>query len=185
MELNHYFDPTDFESLKKRNTSGWKYSLGATIEKNTLKLREGKAKNVEVALVGLPFESVEGECVENNAVDDIRKELYALAGLGKFTIVDFGNLKMASSFKGAYLALRDIVDYLYELDIVSIVLGGSQDFSYGICQAFRNNRFFSFCSVDAVLDVKKVKESTNSNNYLSRIFGQQEIFQFSLLPIQV
>lgn len=184
MELNHYFDPVDFEFYKNKSSSGWKYSLGATIEKHTLKLREGKARNVEVALMTLPYDSVDGECVENDTANTIRAELYELADLGKFTIVDFGNLKMASSYKGAYLALRDIVDYLYELDIVTIVLGGSQDFSYGICQAFRNNKFFSFCSIDSVLDVKKVKESTNSGNYLSRIFSQQEIFQFSLLAYQ-
>lgn len=184
MEINHYFDPVNFEKFESKDPSGWKYSLGSVIKKHTLKLREGKAKNVEVALIGLPFESVEGACVTTGVSDEIREQVYALASLGRFTIVDFGNLKEASSYKGAYLALRDIVDYLSELDIVSVVIGGSQDFSYGICQAFRNNPFFSFCSIDAFLDVKKVKESTNASNYLSRIFSQQSVFQFSLLGYQ-
>jgi arginase family enzyme len=78
-----------------------------------------------------------------------------------------------------------VVDYLNELGVVTIVLGGSQDFSYGICQAFRNDKLFSFCTIDAFLDVKKGKETFNSSNYLSRIFSTQpSIFQFSLLAYQ-
>ena len=37
----------------------------------------------------------------------------------KLNIVDFGNLKPASSIKGNYQALRDIVEYFNELKITS------------------------------------------------------------------
>jgi arginase family enzyme len=115
----------------------------------------------------------------------IRKELYQLTGQRKLNIVDFGDLKQASSTKGNYLAVRDVVDYLNELGVVSVILGGSQDFTYGVCQAYRNHKFFSFCSIDAFLDTKKGKETFNARNYLSRIFTNlPNLFQFSLLAYQ-
>ncbi len=185
MDLHHYFDAVDFVKFEKEISGAWKYSLGSTIEKQTLKLRDGNINNVEIALVGVPFHTHNNDCSITPVPHLIRKELYQLSGLGKLNIIDFGDLKQASSHKGNYLALRDVVDYMKELGAVTIVLGGSQDFTYGIAQAFRNHNFFSFCAIDAFLDIKKGKETFNPNNYLSRIFNNQpELFHFSLLGYQ-
>lgn len=185
MNLHHYFNAVNFAEFAKEIAFNWRFSLGAAIEKQTLKLREGKVKNVEIAIVGVSFDTQENDCNVSNVPNLIRKELYQLAGQGKVNIIDFGDLKKASSPKGNYLALRDVVDYLNELEVVTIVLGGSQDFSYGICDAYRNNKYFSFCTIDAFLDVKKGKETFSSGNYLSRIFSNlPDLFQFSLLGYQ-
>ncbi|MEN8116822.1 MAG: arginase family protein [Bacteroidota bacterium] len=185
MNLRHYFNSVNFSKYADSLTSAWKYSLGSTIEKYTLQLNELNISKVELAIVGVPFENCETECNVTGAPDKIREELYRLAGLGKVNIVDFGNLKQSKSQKGNYLAVRDLIDYLTELNITVIVIGGGQDFSYGVCQAFRNNKFFSFCSIDAFLDIRKGREPFNSTNYLSRIFSNQpNIFQFSLLAYQ-
>lgn len=185
MDLHPYFNAVDFSELTKELAYTRKYSLGANIEKHTRKFLEGSLKNVEIAIVGVPFETVENSCVPTDVPNQIRKELYQLAGQGKINIIDFGDLKPAISHKGNYLALRDVIDYLSELGIVAIVLGGSQDFSYGVCQSFRNKRLFSFATIDAFLDVKKEKEIFKPDNYLSRIFGSQpNLFQFSLLGYQ-
>ncbi|MCY1720760.1 hypothetical protein OU798_10420 [Prolixibacteraceae bacterium Z1-6] len=185
MNLQPYFDAVDFDVFAKDISYNWKYSFGANVEKHTQKFRDGNVKHIEIALVGVPFCSKDINCEITDVPDRIRKEIYQLAGQGKVNIIDFGNLKPASSYKGNYLALRDVVDYLKELGIVTVILGGSQDFSYGVCQAYRNNKFFSFCTIDAFLDVKKGKEPFNSGNYLSRVFSSQpNIFQFSLVGYQ-
>jgi arginase family enzyme len=185
MNLQHYFNPVDFNEYSKDIAYNWKYSLGATIEKCTMRFREGNEKNIELAIVGVPFVTTENESVYSDATNLIRKELYQLAALGKVNIIDFGNLKESSNNKGNYLALRDVVDYLNEMNIVTLILGGSHDFSYGVCQAFRNNKFFSYSTIDAFLDVKKGKETFSEANYLSRIFSSQPtIFEFNLLGHQ-
>ena len=116
----------------------------------------------------------------------LHKELYQLSKIdGNINIADFGNLKPASSLKGNYQALRDIVEFFNELGIVTIIIGGSQDLTVGVCEAFKGNKLFSFSTIDAFLDVKKGKESFNSRNYLSRIFtSQPNFFQFSLIGFQ-
>ena len=185
MNLFPYFDAVDFSQYVDDVPFGWKYSMGASIEKNTVKLQEGRLRNIELAIVGVPFNSTHDDFKRTATPDNLRKAFYSLAGVGKLNIIDLGNLKASTSHKGNYLALRDVVDYLSELDIVTIVFGGSQDYSYGICQAFRSNPFFSFSAIDAFLDVKKGVESLSSTNYLSQVFKTlPDIFQFNLLGYQ-
>lgn len=185
MNLNHYFDAVGFSAYSENSRLKWNQTLGATIEKHTLALNEKNWKTVEVAIIGLPCGTHENECVPSQSADRVREELYHLAAPGKINIIDLGNLKQAQSQKGNFLALRDVVDYLSEAKITALVIGGSEDFSFGICQAFRNNKFFSFCTVDACLDIKKSIETYQPDNYLSRIFSAQpDVFQFSLVGYQ-
>lgn len=185
MNLTDYFDGVDFKKLNNNQRLNIKYSLGSSIEKNTLALSESNFEKVEIAIVGVPFETVDNESQLIVAPNEIRKHLYRLAAIEKLNIVDLGNLKMAQSHKGNYLALRDVVDYLSELNITALVIGGSEDFAYGITQAFRNNKFFTFSAIDAFLDVKQSKEPYQCKNYLSRIFRKQpNIFQFNLIAYQ-
>lgn len=185
MDLTNYFDGVDFASFIPEDGVGTKYLLGSIIEKNTLALNEASLKKVDVAIIGAPFETQNNECSYTAAPDLVRKQLYQLSAISKLNIVDFGNLKTAQSHKGNYYALRDVVDYLAELGVPVLVLGGSEDLAYGISQAFQNDKFFTFTAVDSFLDVKQGKEVFHPGNYLSRIFSKQpDIFQFSLIGYQ-
>jgi len=186
MDIRCYFDSVDFSTYYNSGHLNWKYSLGATIEKSTLSLSKENIQNLNIVIVGVPFDSKKENTYSPEAPDKIRAELYQLAKFNsKINIADFGNLKPASSNKGNYQALRDIVDYFNELEIVTIVIGGSQDLSIGICEAFHGNSYFSFSTIDAFLDIKIAKEPFNFSNYLSRVFSRQpQIFQFNLIGFQ-
>ena len=186
MDVRHYFNAVDFSLLIEKSTTGYKYCLGTTIEKYTRKSTSGDMQKIDLAIVGIPM--YEGEWQENGSQtpDLIRKELYKLSGFSdSLHIVDFGNLKNPGNKKSAFLALRDIIEYFNELNITTIVIGGSQDLSIGIGQAFRSKPYFSFATVDALLDVKKGVEKISSDNYLSKLFTDcPGLFQFGLLAYQ-
>lgn len=186
MDVRYYFDPVDFSTFYKSGLMHWKYSIGSVIEKNSLSLSRENIQKLNIAIVGVPFDSRKENTFSPEAPDKIRVELYQLAKFNnKINIADFGNLKPASSTKGNYQALRDIVDYFNELKIVTIIIGGSQDLSVGICEAFKGDTYFSYSTIDAFLDVKTAKEPFNSGNYLSRVFSNQpNIFQFNLIGFQ-
>lgn len=186
MDVRYYFDPVDFSAYHKSGYLNWKYSLGSVIEKNSLALTKNSIHKLNIAIVGVPFDSRKKDTYSPDAPDKTRTELYQLSHFNnKINIADFGNLKPASSIKGNYQALRDIVDYFNELKIVTVIIGGSQDLNVGICEAFQSNPYFSFSTIDAFLDVKKAKEPFNSANYLSRLFSNQpQIFQFNLIGYQ-
>lgn len=186
MDVHYYFNSVDFSRFHNSGHLNWKYSLGAAIEKNSNILLKENIVKLNVAVIGIPFNSMKIDTYSPETPDKIRAELYQLSKFDtKLRIADFGNLKPASSIKGYYKALRDIVDYFNELNIVTVIIGGSQDLSIGVCEAFRGNRFFSFSTVDAFLDVKKGRETFNPNNYLSRLFSTNSgLFQFNLIGFQ-
>lgn len=186
MDVRYYFEPVDFTAFYNTGHLGWKNSLGSVIEKNTVSISKENIGKLNVAVVGAPFDSRKEADNLSEVPDKIRAELYQLSKFSeKINVADFGNLKPASSVKGNYQALRDIVDYFNEQKIVTIIIGGSQDLSVGICEAFKSEKYFSYSTVDAFLDVKQGKEPFNSSNYLSRLFtNQPNLFQFNLIGFQ-
>ena len=186
MDINYYFNQVDFPAYHNQGHLNWKSSLGALIEKNTVSLSEKNIVKLNIAIVGVPFDSRKENTFSPEAPDKIRTELYQLVKFdNQIRIADFGNLKPASSARGNYQALRDIVDYLNELNIVTIIIGGSQDLSIGVCEAFTGNRYFSFSTIDAFLDIRKAKEPFDSTNYLTRLFAvHPHLFQFNLIAFQ-
>jgi len=186
MDVKQYFNPIDFSSFSEKIADNWKYSFGQSIEKSTGKFTETNLQKVDAVIIGVPcFEGIWDES-KIKSTDKTRKELYSLANMsGNLNIVDLGDLKSSSSIKGTYLALRDIVEFFSELNIITLILGGSSDLCTGICEAFKNESFFTFSSIDAQLDVKKGQENLNSSNYLTRIFKKMpNLFQFNLLGYQ-
>jgi formiminoglutamase len=185
MDVRQYFNPLDFTMFSEKENR-WKYSLGQLVEKSTGKVTFSNLHKLDVVIIGVPFENGIYVGKKTNVPNKIRNELYQLAGFqSKIHIADFGNLKAAKTQKAVQLALRDVVEYLNELGIVTVVLGGSQELSFGISQAFKNQRLFTLSCIDSVLDVKRGTESFNSLNFLSRIFNtHSNLFQFSLLAYQ-
>jgi arginase family enzyme len=184
MNLPDYFNPVDFKAINSGANPLGKYSLGPEIEKNTLKFTQTNNAKIDAAIIGVPVEN--GEPQKNGTPDKIRTALYKLADFNNnLTIADFGNLKPATSAKGTFLALRDVVEYLRETKTVMVILGGSQELTTGICEAFKNDRFFWLATVDCLLDVKKGTETFNSTNYLTRVFKNlPNLFHYSLIGYQ-
>jgi formiminoglutamase len=184
MNLPDYFEPVDFTAIATEDNPLGKYSLGPEIEKNTQKFAQTNLASLDIVLIGVPVEN--GEQKKNGTPDKIRKALYKLAAFyNKLKIADLGNLKPATSAKGTFLALRDVIEYLREMNTVAVILGGSQDLTTGICEAYSNNRFFWLAAVDATLDIKKGTEVFDSTNYLTRVFKKlPNLFHFNLIGYQ-
>ena len=185
MDIRHFFDPVDFSKYMQTGFINRKYTIGTSIEKFMSAYSPEKIDRIDIAILGIPF-----DCrAENNisdAPDKIREELYDLSVINEnIVIADFGNLKLSNSQKGNYRAVRDLVEYFKEQNIISIILGGSQDLTIGICESFRNDPFFSLSVIDSLLDVKTGKDPLTSKNYLSHIFRLNPgIFQFNLVGYQ-
>jgi len=184
MALHDYFEPVDFSKFTTQTNPLGKFALGVAMEKMNKKYAGENPAAPDVALVGVPVEN--GVPKKNSNPDAIRSALYRLAAFNKnLKIADLGNLKPATSFKGTLLALRDVVEYLREMNVVTVVIGGTQELTAGICEAWKNDRFFWLTTVDATLDIKKGTETFDSTNYLTRIFKRlPNLFHFNLIGYQ-
>lgn len=186
MDVRQYFEPVDFSNFSSDASHLWKFSLGKDIEKSTLATTASNIPNIQIAIFGVPNDNGKNKTSVAQSPEKIRAALYRLSSHElKTKIVDFGNLKASKNQKGTYLALRDIVEFFNELNIITLIIGGSQDLTVGMAESFRNNPFFSLTVIDALLDVKKGREVSDSSNFLSRIFTQNpSLFQFNLLGYQ-
>jgi arginase family enzyme len=186
MDIRFYFEPVDFAIFQENNPTNWKHTLGATIEKTTHALTPENMANLKIAIVGVPFDNSVENLWSPEGTQKIREELYQLAKFDlKMAVADFGNLLPSVSIKGNYQSLRDVIDYFAEMQIVTIVIGGSQDLTVPICEPFFSDPFFSLTTIDAFADIKKGKEPLNPENYLSKLFSlHPHIFQFNIIGLQ-
>lgn len=186
MDIQQYFEPVDFSKYSEKMKDGWKYALGHSIEKSNSKLTPANIHKLDAVIFTVPVFNGSWHNQKNNPAEKIREELYRLSEIGKkMNVADLGQVKKARGRKGIFLALRDIIDYFNELNIVTVVIGGSQDLTVGICEAFKNETFFSLTAIDSLLDVKKGREAFSSTSFLSRIFQKNpQLFQFNLIAYQ-
>jgi hypothetical protein len=180
-DIQHYFDPVDFEKLNKTDNITTSKNLGFSIEKTTKSLNSNNFKRVKLAFFGIadPLDTL-------SSPDIIRSYLYGLSPISPILqIVDFGNLKPANTKKGGLLAVRDIVEYLSEQNITALIIGGTQEYTIGMCKPFVSQPFFTLTVIDSLLDVKKSRETLGSTNFLSHIFNEHSnLFEFNLLAYQ-
>jgi formiminoglutamase len=186
MDIRYYFKPVDFPKIQNGVYLKDKNSLGYFIAKNTSVFASGETGNYKVAIVGVPYEENSPNKGTAFAPDKIRGCLYQLSNINpKLKVVDFGNIKKGSGKNDAYFAIRDVVDYLKESGVVTIILGGGQDIGVGVARAFADDKFFQMSLVDPRIDLKSNREPFDSTNYLSRILKEMpDIFNLNFIGFQ-
>lgn len=185
MDLRLYFDSVDFDFFQKEKKFG-KHTLGHAITKDTGSYNKGGKGKISVALIGVPNDTNTPNKGTAKAPDEIRRHLYELSEFdAALKIVDLGNLKKGKTDQDTYFALRDIIDYQKENDIISIVLGGGQDISVGIARAYHDNKKFSLAIADSRVDIKTSREVSNAANFVSRILRENPaLFHLQFIGLQ-
>lgn len=186
MDISDYFNSVDLSRLGLKEEDLSKYSVGMTIDRRDGILSTVEIGKFEVAVIGIPCDDGDWKNGAAQAPDKIREQWYKMpCWAEKPKIIDLGNLKECKNKKETLLAVRDITDYLNELNVVALFIGGSQDITVGISEAYKSERYFTLSVVDAVLDVKERVEKFSSGNFLTRIFRNlPHLFQFNLLAYQ-
>ncbi|WP_430971683.1 formimidoylglutamase [Sunxiuqinia rutila] len=165
-----YLKPVDFSKWKPASWVQSKFSLGKLLEKNQTKLPLEKA---DIVLLGMEEDRnavVKGSA---KAPNKIRQHLYNLNRISpRFKILDLGNIRIGKTVNDSYYALRDVCSNLVEQGKTVVLLGGSQDLTFGITKAFEANPF-NLVNIDPKFDFKKGIKSINSETYLNFIIERQ------------
>ena len=106
------------------------------------------------------------------APDEIRAELYDLyKGDWTTKILDLGNLKIGEGVMDTYLALKEIIQYFLQKNILVLVLGGGHDLITPIYNGHSTlGKPLSFASADAFLDFQD-GENYHSKSFLSKLIS--------------
>lgn len=185
MDPGLYFNSPDFESIQQGEKFS-KHTAGYFIQADTLKGLSGKKGEIRVALIGVPLETT--SCNKGTALAPaaIRKQLYGLANFNGFRgVIDLGDLKAGKTVQDTHYALRDVVEYLSEAGVITVVLGGGQDLSIGIARAFTGMKDFTMAVADPRIDVKLGREVTGASNFITRILSENDrLFHLQFLALQ-
>ncbi len=170
MDLNDYFDPVSLEKPSYRFLQ-IKSSFGGSIRIHTPDQPIQISPSVEIAIVGVCEDRNSPNHGAAKAPDIIRSHLYQLARLVKKTgIVDLGNLRQGRTVQDTYYAVREVIRQLIEKNICPVLIGGTQDITWGMASAYEASFLsYNLVTVDARLDVRKPLRTFDSTSYLNKL----------------
>lgn len=170
MDLNDYFDPVSLQKPAIHLIPD-DLTFSRKIRIHTPDQKISGITDYNIAILGVPEDKnafIKGSAA---APDAVREKLYQLSGINRKTkIIDLGNLKITDNINDSYFALRDIILFLNSKSITTVVIGGSQDLSYGIDMAMnRKDSMYHLLSLDSRLDLGFKEKTISSRNYLDTI----------------
>jgi len=170
MDIDLYFEPVDFSRFECAGWAQKRFTLAGLLEKNQEKLKIEKA---DLVIFGIEEDRNSLVAGSAKAPDKIREHLYNLNRIApRFKILDIGNLKMGNSENDTYFAVKDVCENMRAQGKTVVIIGGSQDLTFGITKSFEDEPF-NMVTVDPKFDFKKGVKAINSETYLSLIFGKQ------------
>ena len=135
-----------------------------------------------IAIIGVE----ESRYAANNPIapggpDMVRHYLYQLnQGPFKLSMADLGNIKSGQSVEDTYAALAEVLVELIENKVVPVVIGGSQDLTFGIYKAYEKlKRIINIVAVDKQFDLGDDETKLSSETYLKKIILQQPNYLFN------
>jgi len=188
MDLNDYFNPVSLEAPDDRYLSE-EALFCRNIAIHTPSIPVKDVKGYRVALIGVPEDRGTAEDGSANATDQVRNKLYQLYRISRgLKIIDLGNLKQGETLNDTYYGLRDVLYYLHGEGIISIIMGGSQDITYGAYLALEKlNYEVSMTTIDSCLDLGWRDDGSAASTYLAKIFHDHSssLFNYANIGHQV
>jgi formiminoglutamase len=184
MNLNNYFNPVELD--KPENTEILSDSiLGKNIRVNTPSTPIDEISNYNIAILGIPEDRNSSNKGASLAPDNIRTKLYQLYKINdKLKIIDLGNLKEGNTYNDTYYGLRDILIELLNNQVISVIMGGTQDLTYATYLAFEHYKSnVNLITVDSVIDLDE--DRFDAKSFLSKIIlNNERVFKYVNLAHQ-
>jgi formiminoglutamase len=179
--LKDFFQAIDIDFLSGGEDFK-KSSLGDILEKHTIKNGFPNQTTAKLAIIGVCEErGANGNAGCSKGVDFIRKYLYDLF-IGEFSgeIVDLGNINAGHEINDTYFALAQVCSLLMKKDILPIIIGGSQDLTYGQFKGYETlEATVNGLNIDARFDLGHSTEILNSHSFVGKIILHQPNFLFN------
>ena len=112
--------------------------LGKQIKTHHKKGELPELKQVKFALIGIKENRNDVDYMGGEvSFDAIRSELYSLyPGNWTHRIADLGDIDKGDTVEDTYFAVKTVLEDLLKLDIIPLILGGSQDLLYAHYRAY-------------------------------------------------
>ena len=174
-DISIYFSPVDISGEWHEDQIGSKivtnHSSFPEIQKNSC------------ALIYVPeFRGLNKNEIKPVGQSKFREAFYELqiGSNWKSNLYDLGNILPGQNLNDTYFALSQVVSELVKINVIPIVVGGSQDLILAIYTAYEKlEQMINICSVDYALNLGAPEEEINSNGYLSHLLLKRPCYLFN------
>lgn len=171
--IHHYFEPYKDSYYKLPN-----FKKGESLGDNTSFYSGDKEwfLNVKtgVVIIGVPESrnSINNSECEKSP-NQIRKSLYSLKDISTMQIYDAGDIK-GNTINDRYQALKDVVQYFLNEDVVIILIGGSHDLTVPIVESVASHsKSMQLVVGDALIDAGE--ENITSQGWLQELANKEMV----------
>tara|TARA_Y100001970_G_scaffold101665_1_gene127681 strand:- start:4062 stop:5207 length:1146 start_codon:yes stop_codon:yes gene_type:complete len=149
--------------------------IGKNIKIHTEKSGLPEIEGTKIAIIGIEEIRNSFFPTEKYNLENFRKAFYRLfPGNWDFQISDLGNLPNGAEPEDTYFAIKEISIHLRQLNIVTIIIGGSHDIIYPLYESYKiNNQLVNIVSVDNQFDFSQEEELVSGRSYMSKIIMKQ------------
>lgn len=141
-----------------------------------------------LALIGVMEDRGSDNAGAAQSPDQIRKYLYNLYwGNWDAQVCDLGNIYAGEKLSDTLAAVREVCYHLIKQNILPIIIGGSQDLTYGNFRAYdRLEQTVNLVSIDCQFDLGRQDEKLSHRSFLSHIILQKPyiLYNFSNIGYQ-
>jgi arginase family enzyme len=116
-----------------------------------------------------------------DAPNEVRKYLYKLFSSGfQPRVADLGDIMPGHTEQDTFYALAETMDRLLRLNIIPIILGGSQDLTYAQFRGYEKlEQTINVVSVDSTFDLGSAEDELNNKTFLGKIILHQPNYLFN------
>ena len=149
--------------------------IGKNIKIHTEKSGLPEIEGTKIAIIGIEEIRNSFFPTEKYSLENFRKAFYRLfPGNWDFQISDLGNLPNGAEPEDTYFAIKEISIHLRQLNIVTVIIGGSHDIIYPLYESYKiNNQLVNIVSVDNQFDFSQEEELVSGRSYMSKIIMRQ------------
>ncbi len=130
---------------------------------------------VKIAIVGITENRNAFFPTMDYDLESFRSSFYTLfPGKWNFEIADLGNLPNGNKVKDTYFAITEICSELNKINILTILIGGSNDLIYPIHKSYSlKNQLTNIVSIDNQFDFSQEEELISGRSYMSKIIMEE------------
>jgi len=130
---------------------------------------------VKIAIVGITENRNAFFPTMDYDLESFRSSFYTLfPGKWNFEIADLGNLPNGNKVKDTYFAITEICSELNKINILTILIGGSNDLIYPIYKSYSlKNQLTNIVSIDNQFDFSQEEELISGRSYMSKIIMEE------------
>lgn len=176
-DIAHFFSPV------QTSLAGYSESqFGSIFRVHTAEDGFPALEDIHLAVIGV--------CEDRNAVtnpgtaqapEQVRRYLYKLHGQSfNAKVADLGNIMPGHSSQDTYFALRSTVDALIRLNIIPLIIGGSQDLTYAQFLGYKDlEQTINVVAIDSLFDLGDPEDDITNHSYLGKIILHQPNYLFN------